>query len=193
MIHRAAVKIFIYWPRTDCVLHQNKMINSRYWVYCKMSVINLQSNFWMGELHVFHADVLSHVWLEPRHLFLKTLKPRCISKHKRRLCTLGIWLAVCVGGFSSHWATDDISNIKIKSAYHPSAVECWNIFFSVPLGQINRTMKSKHFMTLTKYCNVYFRQFTEAWCEIEAELIFILVVVSPLNPRKSHLRPLKMH
>ncbi len=65
-----------------------------------MSVSNYKA-FSGSESNTFFMLMFSHVWLKQRHLFLKTQKPCCISKYKRRLSILGICLAVCVGGFSS--------------------------------------------------------------------------------------------
>lgn len=105
-----------------------------------------------SESNTFFMLMFSHVWLKQRHLFLKTQKPCCILKYKRRLSILGIWLAVCVGGFSSHWATNDINNIEINSTYNISCSFCkclWMMkqFPSFPLRAHTSKMKTKNVMT----------------------------------------------
>lgn len=125
-----------------------------------------------SESNTFFMLMFSHVWLKQRHLFLKTQKPCCILKYKRRLSILGIWLAVCVGGFSSHWATNDINNIEINSTYNISCSFCkclWMMkqFPSFPLRAHTSKMKTKNVMTLKKYSNITFRHFTETWPELD--------------------------
>ncbi len=65
MVSCAAVKIFtdheltVHFIQNENLTSVFCIINTSYWAHFKMSVSNLQSVFWIGEQHVFHADVLS--------------------------------------------------------------------------------------------------------------------------------------